>query len=285
MRIIPALGAALVAVMLSGQAYAQGYNDSTAGQGAGAAQATDPGQLPPRTEPNDTAITRDIKEGLREANQELRETAQEIRAFFMDEANDGFNPILIRREVTAQGMIGEKVRTPEGNDIAEIKDIILERDGTASKVIVSDGGMLGIGNKLAAFDFDRVITRTEDGKIVMSLSQDMIDRAGEFSYDQNDYRNAEIMPADNISVRDLLDGEVFDYTDNKVATIDNISIVDNEADKLLVSFNKVLGLGGDVAALNFDSLQFFERNRSEVNVRLTEAQTRQFRNFKKYAEK
>lgn len=279
MKITPFLAVPLMAVMLSTTAMASEMNKDYAYR---------PGKVMEHSAPkaSDSEGVQKVKRGLNNANEAMRDTADDIHAFFVGDKSDSnrAETVVIARNITADGMIGETILNPQGKSIAKVHDIVLDKDGNAAKVIVSDGGMLGIGNKLAAFDFNRVISQRKDGKVVMSLSQAQIDRAAEYSYDRKDYMAANVMPEGSISVNELLDGDVFDARGNKVADIENLSIVNGSADRLIISFDKTLGMGGKVAALDYDSLSVV-KDGSDINVHLNEDQSRNLSGFKKYAAK
>lgn len=231
-------------------------------------------------EANDSKLTRDVKQGLNKAGDKMRAAADEVKAYFIDADKDGVEPMSFNAEMTAEGMIGKKITKPTGENIAKVHDILLDANGNATKVIVSDGGLLGIGDKLAAFDFARVISKTDDGRIAMNLSQEMIDQAAKFSYDVKDADKATVLPAGAISAKSLLDGEVYDSAGKKVASVENISIVDGEATKLIAGYDKILGMGGDLAALDFDSVTFAKK-KGETDVSLNSTMSAKFDAFRK----
>lgn len=210
----------------------------------------------------------------------VNEAAHEIKALFVNEkSGSALEPITIIRAHTAEGMIGEDVLSPAGKKIAKVKDIVIDSNGSASMIILSDGGFLGINNKLAAFSYDKVVSQDEDGKVTMALTQAMIDSAADFSYDPSDKNTAKILPEGSISMNDILDGNLFDYKGKDVADIENVSIVDGKAEYLLVGYNKKLGVGGDMAALDFASLAVVKKD-GAVNFRMNEAQSNQFGGLK-----
>jgi len=116
----------------------------------------------------------------------------------------------------------------------------------------------------------------------MGLSQDMVDRAADFSYDQKDWAKAKIIPNGSVSVNALLKGSVFDNNGKKVADVDNIYWRNSDAVQVIVSFNKTMGMGGELAALNYDDLQKIQKNR-DIDFKLTPKQSVQFANFKESA--
>jgi sporulation protein YlmC with PRC-barrel domain len=229
----------------------------------------------------DTGMMSDIKSGLRSADESMRETAEDIKVYFMGKnPDDKIEPVYIRRNTTAHGLIGQTIVTKQGAKIATVKDIIVDKNGKASMLVVSDAGLLGIGNKVAAFDYNRVIAQKPDGKVVMTLSQDMIDRAADFSYDQEDWAKAKIIPTGSMSVIELLDGNVLDNNDKEVAEVENVYIRNADVSQIIVRFNESFGMGGDLAALNYDNLMIVKEGK-KVDFKLTPNQSDQFKNFKK----
>jgi sporulation protein YlmC with PRC-barrel domain len=107
----------------------------------------------------------------------------------------------------------------------------------------------------------------------------MIDRAAEFSYDEDD-KNAKIIPAGSVSLNDVLDGNLLDSKGKKVGTIENVSFENGRAHRIIVGFNKTLGMGGDVAALNYSSLEKLEKM-SSVDAKMNASQSAQFASFGK----
>jgi sporulation protein YlmC with PRC-barrel domain len=258
----------LMALMLSLPAYAADVS------GTGVAPETTPSAAP---SPGDSQL----KKSLTEADKDMRDTAEDIKAFFVGKEQKGkLEPVLIHRNTTAQGMIGQTIVNPKGEKIATVKDIIIGKDGKAILVVVSDHGVMGIGDKVAAFDYNKVVTQNPDGKVVMALSQDMVDRAADFSYDQSDWAKAKVIPAGSISANVLLEGNVVDSSGDKVADIENVYFRNAEASQLIVGFNKTLGMGGDLAALNYDDLQMI-RDKKELDFKLTPNQAAAFKSFKK----
>ncbi|MFO7738586.1 MAG: PRC-barrel domain-containing protein [Desulfatiglandaceae bacterium] len=56
--------------------------------------------------------------------------------------------------IRASKLIGHTVRNSQGREIAEIDDIIINERGQIYHVILSFGGILGMGSKLVAIHFD-----------------------------------------------------------------------------------------------------------------------------------
>ena len=249
-----------------------------------AADATQASEDPGVSTSSDANATTGVKGGLNKASAEMRETADDIKAFLMGkDADSKLEPVLIHKDRTAHGIIDATVVDPKGAKIATVKDIIMDKDGRAILIVVSDGGLLGIGDKVAAFNYDKVIAQGADGKVVMALTQDMIDHAKDFSYDPKDWAKVKVIPENSVSTKELLKGNVLDNDGKKVASIENVYFRSGEASQLIVGFDKTFGMGGDLAALDYGSLEPV-RNGKTTDFRLSPNQTAQFKSFKKSVE-
>jgi sporulation protein YlmC with PRC-barrel domain len=211
----------------------------------------------------------------------ITDAADDIRAFFIGKnPDDKLEPVLIHRSLTAHGLIGETIVNIKGEKVATVKDIIVDKDGKAALVVVSDGGLLGIGSKVAAFDYNKVVGQKADGKVVMTLSQYMVDHASDFSYDQRDWAKAKVIPTGSISVNQLLEGGVLDDNGTQVADIENVYFRNADVSQIIVGFDKKFGMGGDLAALDYNDLQMVKKDQS-LDFKLTANQAEQFKSFKK----
>lgn len=233
-------------------------------------------------EKNDKAATRDVKTGLIKADNAMRNTADDIQAFLSgnDDPKTPLEPVVIRRDATAEAVLKRDVVDADGKKFASVSDILIDNDGSPEKMIIADSGVMGLGAKKAAFDYGTVTTRTVDGKTVVSLNKDALERAPEFSYDRDDRTdaNTEVQANATASVREILDGHIVDAKGDKVAAIENVAFNGGNT-QLIVKFNDTFGMGGNLAAMNLDTLERVD-NKGEVNYRLSAAQTAKFKNYK-----
>lgn len=87
-------------------------------------------------------------------------------------------------QVLARSLIGAQVVDISGNEVGSVKDLILDRQGNAVGVIVSWGGLLGIGAKEVAVSFGPA--QLQDGKepetklVRLNISRDVIEAGPEF---------------------------------------------------------------------------------------------------------
>jgi uncharacterized protein YrrD len=211
---------------------------------------------------------------------------EDIKATFIDEDKTSSDSVTINARGTAQGMIGQPVLNTSGEKIATVKDIILNKSGKAELVVLADGGFMGIGSKLAAFDYNLVSQRHSDGDVIMPISQETLDKVTPFSYEAKDAEKdakTRVIPADGISVAELLDGQVLDTEKKSVAEIDNTSFSNGEASQIIIGFDKTLGLGGEKAAVGFDNVNVVREDEDEIDVQLSAKQAANFESFKKTA--
>lgn len=192
--------------------------------------------------------------------------------------------VSIDSRTTAEGMIGKPIYNARNEKVATIKDIILDPNGQATMVVVSDGGVLGFGQKLATFDYNLVSQRQDNGDVIMPISDENLKKAAEFSYDAKDAGkpNVHVMPAGSLSVATLLDGQVVDPQNKTVAQVDNISFENGVAKDIIVAFDQTLGLGGKKAVLAYDDVKVLRQDNTGKNVdfQLSANQASEFENFR-----
>jgi sporulation protein YlmC with PRC-barrel domain len=82
----------------------------------------------------------------------------------------------------------QNVYDPADNKIGEVMDVLVERDGKISALIIGVGGFLGMGEKDVAVPFNAVRTTTKDNNkwyLVMNSTKDALKSAKGFKYDRN----------------------------------------------------------------------------------------------------
>jgi len=82
----------------------------------------------------------------------------------------------------------QNVYDPNDSKIGEIMDVLVDRGGKATALIVGVGGFLGAGEKDVAVPFDAVHATKKgnnDWYLVMNSSKDALKNAKGFKYDRN----------------------------------------------------------------------------------------------------
>src|SRR4051794_40824741 len=90
--------------------------------------------------------------------------------------------------VTITHWYKQNVYDPGDNKIGEIMDVLVDRAGKATALIIGVGGFLGMGEKDVAVPFDAVQVTSKDNNkwyLMMNSSKDALKSAKGFKYDRN----------------------------------------------------------------------------------------------------
>lgn len=211
-----------------------------------------------------------------------KEGYADVKAYFSDDKNiETVTSVNVMSRLTADEVIGATVQNPAGETIGKVEDILVNKEGDAERVIISDGGVLGLGGKLASFDYDLIEGMTPDQDIVVKLTEKSIKDAKGFEYEPSKTPDPKVaaMPADMFSVNKIIGSKVVDSKGKAVAKVDTVAFDDDDADYLIVTFNKIMGMGGDTAALDFEALEM-TNNKGKYTFKLNAQQAAQFQNYK-----
>ncbi len=89
-----------------------------------------------------------------------------------------------RHTLSASTLVGDKVRNNEGDDLGDIKDIMLDVDnGRVAYAVLDMGGFLGIGNKLFAVPWSALTLDREAHEFVLNVDKETLDNAPGFDQD------------------------------------------------------------------------------------------------------
>jgi len=89
--------------------------------------------------------------------------------------------------VTITHWYKQNVYDPGDNKIGEIMDVLVDREGKATALIIGVGGFLGMGEKDVAVPFNAVQVTTKDNNkwyLVMNATKDSLKSAKGFKYDR-----------------------------------------------------------------------------------------------------
>ena len=90
--------------------------------------------------------------------------------------------------VTVTDWYKQSVYDPNDKKIGEVMDVLVDKSGRVSSLIIGVGGFLGAGEKDVAVPFDAVqITNKNNNKwyLVMNTTKDELKTAPGFKYDRN----------------------------------------------------------------------------------------------------
>jgi len=82
----------------------------------------------------------------------------------------------------------QSVYDPKDNKIGEITDVLVDKSGRISSLIIAVGGFLGVGEKEVSVPFDSVrVTNKNNNKwyLVMNATKDQLKNASGFTYDKD----------------------------------------------------------------------------------------------------
>lgn len=194
----------------------------------------------------------DVSHAAGDVADAAKEKYTDIKANLIDNNQETeISMMSIKPDQTATGMIGAVVYNDKGESVAQVSDIILDRDGKAAMVVVSDGEIFGLGKKVA-FDYSVITRQDENGHVIAPLTEAEISKAARFSYNAAEQgEGIRVIPSDGYSVATLLDGQLVDQNKKAIGEVDNIVFVNGKAENLIVGFNDILGIGGEKAALPY----------------------------------
>ena len=207
-----------------------------------------------------------------------KEAYGDMKAYFSDDKDiKAMSSVNVAARLTADELIGTSVEDTSGKNLGKIEDILVDAEGDAETVIINDGGIMGLGGKLVALDYDIIEGFTGDKDVVIKASEKSIKEAKRFEYEAPTTPDVKIsvMPAGQFSVKKLLDAKIVDAQGKAVANVDTIAFEGDDADYLVVTFDKILGMGGDKAALDFEALDLVN-NDGKYTFKLNSQQTAQF---------
>ena len=90
--------------------------------------------------------------------------------------------------VTVTDWYKQNVYDPKDNKIGEVMDVLIDKSGKVTSLIIGVGGFLGAGEKEVAVPFDAVHVTSKDNNrwyLVMNTTKDDLKSAPGFKYDRN----------------------------------------------------------------------------------------------------
>jgi sporulation protein YlmC with PRC-barrel domain len=89
--------------------------------------------------------------------------------------------------LTISNYYDQDVYDNQNNKIGDVNDILLDKEGRVSAVIVGVGGFLGMGEKDVAVPFNALKVAEKDGDhyLVMNTSKEALEKAPGYTYDRS----------------------------------------------------------------------------------------------------
>jgi len=83
-------------------------------------------------------------------------------------------------EVRADQLIGMTVFNAEGEKVGTVHDILLDKEGKATGVVLSVGGVLGVGAKSVGLTWKEIDVKPDQQQVQISYSKDQLEAAPDF---------------------------------------------------------------------------------------------------------
>lgn len=83
-------------------------------------------------------------------------------------------------EVRADALIGMNVYNANGDKVGQVKDILFNENGQATGVVLSVGGVLGLGAKSVGLNWSEVDVRPESEMVKVNYSKEQLEAAPDF---------------------------------------------------------------------------------------------------------
>lgn len=89
-----------------------------------------------------------------------------------------------RRILSSSSLISDPVKNPEGDKIADVKDVMIDLStGRIAYLVVAYGGFMHVGDKYFAVPFAAVRVDQDDHAVVIDLDEDVLSTAPGFDKD------------------------------------------------------------------------------------------------------
>jgi len=90
----------------------------------------------------------------------------------------------LRRVLAASTLDGDKVRNASGDDLGSVDDIMIDiPSGRVAYVVLSFGGILGMGNKLFAVPWDALRVDEDEKCFILNVDKRVLESAPGFDKD------------------------------------------------------------------------------------------------------
>ena len=89
-----------------------------------------------------------------------------------------------RRVLSASSLASDRVRNPAGEDLGKAHDLMIDlQSGRVAYVVLSYGGVLGIGNKLFAVPWDAIKVDEDQKCLLLDMDKQRLENAPGFDKD------------------------------------------------------------------------------------------------------
>lgn len=82
----------------------------------------------------------------------------------------------------ASHLLGKELQDPQGEAIGEVEDLIITKEDRMVRVIVSVGGLFGLGQKRVAVPYEELQIDPHKEVVIYNATQETLERQPEFYY-------------------------------------------------------------------------------------------------------
>lgn len=88
------------------------------------------------------------------------------------------------KAISATTAIGDDVKNPMGENLGEIKEVMIDVDsGRVAYAVLSFGGLFGLGDKLFAIPWEALTLDADDHAFILDVSKEKLENAPGFDKD------------------------------------------------------------------------------------------------------
>jgi sporulation protein YlmC with PRC-barrel domain len=88
------------------------------------------------------------------------------------------------RVLSATTMIGDKVVSPNGEELGTLKELMIDLDeGRVNYAVLSFGGFMGMGDKLFAIPWEALTLNAEEHNFILNVDKEQLENAPGFDKD------------------------------------------------------------------------------------------------------
>jgi sporulation protein YlmC with PRC-barrel domain len=88
--------------------------------------------------------------------------------------------------VAVEQMIGRPVVNAQGEEIGQVRDLLMSPDGVVDRAIVDVGGFLGVATKQIAVPWDQVSVQPDGDRITLPMDRQQLETAPDHEYAEGD---------------------------------------------------------------------------------------------------
>lgn len=213
---------------------------------------------------------KNVKAAADDTSDMMEEFAQDVKALFSsgEEGQIGIN-----HKRTVAALLDRNIEDAGGETLGRIKDVIIDGNGDARRIVFEKGGILGLGGDKMVIGYDDVMKRSDYGDVLTPISPEELGKLA------TNYNEDEIMEPGFTTARRILDGKVIGPDGRAMGEVANATLRDGDVTHLLVVFDATLGIGGDEIAMDYDKLGTRTRDGVQDFI-LNDAQAEAFSRYK-----